>query len=58
MGRNLISISVTVQCTVPIKVSTSGVPVMAQLLTNPTNINEDTGLIPGFAQRVQDLALL
>ena len=34
-----------------------GVPVMAQWLTNPTSIQEDTGLIPGLTQWVKDLAL-
>ena len=36
---------------------TGGVPVMVQQLTNPTRTCEDTGLIPGPAQWVKDLAL-
>ena len=34
-----------------------GVPVVAQWLTNPTKIREDTGLIPGLSQWVKYLAL-
>ena len=36
----------------------SGVPVVAQWLANPMNIQEDTGSIPGLTQWVKDLALL
>ena len=31
---------------------------MAQRLMNATRLHEDEGLIPGLAQRVEDLALL
>ena len=34
-----------------------GVPIVAQWLTNPTGIHADTGLVPGLAQWVGDLAL-
>ena len=34
-----------------------GVPVVAQWLTNPTSNHEVSGLIPGLAQWVKDLAL-
>ena len=36
----------------------SGVPVVAQWLTNPTRSHQVAGLIPGLAEWVKDLALL
>ena len=40
------------------KCGSSGVPVMAQWLKNPTSTYEDVGSIPGLAQWVKDPALL
>ena len=34
-----------------------GVSIVAQWLTNPTSTHDDTGLIPGLARWVKDLAL-
>ena len=34
-----------------------GVPVMAQLLPNPTSIDEDVSLIPGLTQWVKNPAM-
>ena len=40
-----------------IRKENSGVPIMAQQLTNPTSIHEDADLIPGLNHRVKDLEL-
>jgi len=41
----------------PFKNPIKGVPVVAQQLTNPNRIHEDSGLIPGLAQWVKDLGM-
>ena len=35
-----------------------GVPVVAQWVSNPTSIHEDSNSIPGLVQWVKDLVLL
>ena len=34
--------------------TSAGVPIVTQLLKNPTSIHEDEGSIPGLSQRVKD----
>ena len=34
----------------------SGIPLVAQRVKNPTNILEDSGLIPGLARWIEDTA--
>ena len=34
-----------------------GVPLVSQLVTNPTSIHEDVGSIPGLVQRIKDPVL-
>ena len=40
-----------------IKIENTGVPIVAQWLTNPTRNHEVVGLISGLAQWVEDLVL-
>ena len=43
---------------IPFKTKSLGVPVMAQWLTNPTSLYEDSDSIPGPVQWVKDPVLL
>ena len=47
----------TMECYSALK-RNEGVPIAAQLVINPTNIDEDLGAVPGLAQYIKDLALL
>ena len=43
---------------IKIEIMVQGVPTVAQQVTNPANIHEDTGSMPGLAQWVKDPAWL